>query len=1049
MTTQGQVAIGTAGTAYSFMFVGTGSGTLTWSATGLPADGLSLNANTGTVSGTPAAKAAIAFTLTLSDTFGQSSAATPFTITVNNPPAPTIMTTQGQVAIGTAGTAYSFTFHGTGSGTLTWSATGLPADGLSLSSSTGVVSGTPTAKAAVAFTLTLSDTFGQSSAATPFTITVNNPPAPTIMTTQGQVAIGTAGTPYTFTFVGNGSGTLTWSATGLPADGLSLNSSTGVVSGTPAAKAAIAFTLTLSDTFGQSSAATPFTITVNNPLAPTITTTQNQVPSAVVNVAYSFTFLAKGSGTLTWSVSPPLTDNLSLNTATGAITGTPNAAATVSFNLTVTDSFGQSSVATPFTITVSTTTIVFTQAPPSSVAAGSTAVNVSATVTNDPGNGGVDWTLSCGGGDCGSITAHTTSGGQASWTPPTTVPPSGSVTITAAVHDFPSVTVAATVTINPPVIVIVFTQAPPSSLVVSTTANVSSTVSNDPSNAGVDWTVTCGSAGACGSFNPTHTPSGTQTVYTAPSSVPTGSTVTITAASTADSTKNVMATVTITSSVALTCPLPKGGNEALMNGNTYAARFTGWDDTKGPFNAVASFTAGLNGDGTGNIAAGGVVDSNGTGANQTNPDQGITGGCYSVGADFRGTMIWTFSGGDSVAFAISVRSDGHKGKMIEFDDPNPNPPTSGKSRGSGEFRKQDTTAFSASTLSGAFAFGIIGWTPGSGGGISREGVIGVLTFDGISMITSGAADFSAKGTSLANLGVTGSFTAPDTTHGRGTMTLMITGSPLGTITETFAYYIEKTGQLFIQTTNMPDAMGGHIAANGVAIKQSGGPFGMGSFNAPAVFSVTGFDVSHNGTNTAVGMITSTGNGTFTGVLDDNSDAPQLDAAITGNITMSPNGLGVATVTNLGPDFNPIAVAMVQPNAGFLLEGTPAQPGNDVSAGALLPQTVPAGGFTAGSISGALFFGSDEPATTGVNVQSGVVTFANPNLTVTSDKSGLGGLVSGQVQTQAYTMTVIGRGVIGSGGSPTVLWLISPSKALVMDGSQQGGTGNTTIINVEQ
>ena len=60
----------------------------------------------------------------------------------------------------------------------------------------------------------------------------------------------------------------------------------------------------------------------------------------------------------------------------------------------------------------------------------------------------------------------------------------------------------------------------------------------DKANAGVNWTVTCGGSpvtgsvtgGACGTLVPTHTPDGVASVYTAPSIVPIGNTVTLTAA---------------------------------------------------------------------------------------------------------------------------------------------------------------------------------------------------------------------------------------------------------------------------------------------------------------------------------------------------------------------------------------------------------------------------------------------------------------------------------------------------------------------------------------
>ncbi len=59
----------------------------------------------------------------------------------------------------------------------------------------------------------------------------------------------------------------------------------------------------------------------------------------------------------------------------------------------------------------------------------------------------------------------------------------------------------------------------------------------DTTDAGVNWTVTCGgnpitgsvTGGACGTFVPTHTPDGVASTFTAPSIIPIGTTVTITA----------------------------------------------------------------------------------------------------------------------------------------------------------------------------------------------------------------------------------------------------------------------------------------------------------------------------------------------------------------------------------------------------------------------------------------------------------------------------------------------------------------------------------------
>lgn len=95
-------------------------------------------------------------------------------------------------------------------------------------------------------------------------------------------------------------------------------------------------------------------------------------------------------------------------------------------------------------------------------------------------------------------------------------------------------------------------------MAVTATANVGAKVTNDTSGAGVTWS--CVPASSCGSFNPANTSGSELTAYTAPSQVPSGTTITVTAASVADSTKSVSATVTIS-------PTPVADFFVAPNGN--------------------------------------------------------------------------------------------------------------------------------------------------------------------------------------------------------------------------------------------------------------------------------------------------------------------------------------------------------------------------------------------------------------------------------------------------------------------------------------------------
>jgi len=96
-----------------------------------------------------------------------------------------------------------------------------------------------------------------------------------------------------------------------------------------------------------------------------------------------------------------------------------------------------------------------------------------------------------------------------------------------------------------PAIMITFSTSfpPPSALSTSATAGIAAVVTNDPANAGVNFS--CLPMGQCGSFNPNPIASNVPTTYQAPPVVPPGNTVTVTATSVTDSSKFVSATITI------------------------------------------------------------------------------------------------------------------------------------------------------------------------------------------------------------------------------------------------------------------------------------------------------------------------------------------------------------------------------------------------------------------------------------------------------------------------------------------------------------------------
>jgi hypothetical protein len=138
------------------------------------------------------------------------------------------------------------TGSGGSGGTLIWSASGLPA-GLTINSSTGVISGTPTAAGAPTATITLNDTVGDAPGTKQYTVTINA--APSITSTSPLPNAGQNVLYSTAVAKSGGTAPFTWAATGLPA-GLTIDSSTGVISGTPTATGTSAASVTLTDASG-------------------------------------------------------------------------------------------------------------------------------------------------------------------------------------------------------------------------------------------------------------------------------------------------------------------------------------------------------------------------------------------------------------------------------------------------------------------------------------------------------------------------------------------------------------------------------------------------------------------------------------------------------------------------------------------------------------------------------------------------------------------------------------------------------------------------------
>jgi Putative Ig domain/Ricin-type beta-trefoil lectin domain/Subtilase family len=155
----------------------------------------------------------------------------------------------------TAGVAVSLPIRAADSAagqTLAFSAAGLP-PGLSIGSSTGLISGTPDKVGSYTVTVTATDTTGATGTAV-FTLAIASPVTITSTATQDGYLGQPADAAITATDQDSGS-TLSYSARGLPA-GLSISPATGVITGLPARPGYFRPVVTVTDSAGWAASQT-------------------------------------------------------------------------------------------------------------------------------------------------------------------------------------------------------------------------------------------------------------------------------------------------------------------------------------------------------------------------------------------------------------------------------------------------------------------------------------------------------------------------------------------------------------------------------------------------------------------------------------------------------------------------------------------------------------------------------------------------------------------------------------------------------------------------
>ena len=321
---------GQVGKAYSAQINATGTAPITYKMTGAP-NWLKLNENTGALTGTPTSAGNFKITFNVKNSAGSDSTTLDLTIKLS---------INGTFKNGTVGGHYyDYVTVSGGTSPYTWTKTSdsdLPS-GIYVfpSNSKCYLEGDTTQTGTYTLYLKVTDKYGYSSDTTKFTIVINPATATAPKITTPSLPDGQVDKAYSAQVKATGTTPITYKMTGAPS-GLSINESTGAITGTPSSSGEFRVSITAKNSAGSDSAKLTLNVKESSPFD-----VGDTFASATAKQKYSASITVTG-GTLPIKrqlVKGTLPPGLKLKHS-GRVTtlsGTPSKAGTYEFTLKATD----------------------------------------------------------------------------------------------------------------------------------------------------------------------------------------------------------------------------------------------------------------------------------------------------------------------------------------------------------------------------------------------------------------------------------------------------------------------------------------------------------------------------------------------------------------------------------------------------------------------------------------------------------------------------------------------------------------------------------------
>ena len=1018
------IAVAGAGTTVTYSLA-TGSGPLP--------PGLAFT-STG-IAGTPTGTGGVYSFSVIATTNGEPSAAIAYKIAVfTTSPLPTAL------AGGVVNTAYSqqLTAGGASGAPYTITEAGQLPSGISFAN--GLLSGTPAQAGNTPFTITLTDSAGDTVSipyeftvtALPFTCTPSTLPngATSVSYNQTIACTGGPGTAPTFTLT---SGTLP--------NGLTLGQTAGTISGTPALSGIFTFTISATE---QTTTTPVLTYTANmnytvTIAASTLAITTTTLPNGMDGASYyqPINYTGGSGGTATWllTVAPtvPPTGPLTPSNADLTLTGSGNNGTysgtlqatpltnygtfTVTITLTVgavTGGGGQQQVSVTIPLTVTLTPLVITTTSLPNAVVGY-AYNQQLAYTGGPaGNATVTWAYAPGSATFPSpLTLSTT--GVVSNTPASTFP---TTTSTQKVCVIVTVTVTGAAGITSP-------QQCYNPFLVASFAITSPNDAYGEVNLAFSFPLT-GLGGAppytwsIPSSSPNQLPAGLQVVGSEITGTPTTATATTGLPVTLQAMDQNGSIVTETLTFYIN-PTRSSANNSQLNGQ-YAFLLSGFDSNHNPLTVVGELTA----NGAGQIT-GGTIDANGTSLPSPESDLTLSPSTYVLGPDNRGTLTLTstssagtFTGTFVIAMGKASNGVSSVGYMTELD-------SSGQSL-TGNIALQNPAAFSTSSVTGGFAFGLSGF---QGSASSHAGIIGEMQLSAGKVNSSEMLNSTLTTTPVTS--TAGTYTV-SSSSGRGTLSLTIAGA-----SQTFVFYVVSAQQLYIISSGQASGSSAATLLSGQAQAQTilSGSFTAASLTGTAVERLTRTTTVTSGTSTTYVPYAQVGVYTFDGV----SKATVAYDQNTGGVSAQQTGHGIYTVATNGRVTAPSITTgangcadCTEPGLYMYLSGVDRGFQMDFNTGIDTGTIEPQSTITSTSFNGTYVSGTVMPVSQSSIYATATLTASGAGvLTITEDISQDSTLLQEDVPISAtYSVGTNGRVAVTASGTSPVYYLVSPTRAFAID-----------------